>query len=72
MGVHSPVTAETEPADRLAHERDTWRAHQDADPNQHRSAAPLLTAPKPDIRLPRPEDHTPLMRRTAAGRGIGR
>lgn len=62
----------TQPADRLAHERNTWRAHQDANPNPHRSADPSLTAPEPGVRLPRPEDLAPLTRRTAAGPGIGR
>jgi exodeoxyribonuclease V alpha subunit len=61
-----------QPADRLVNERDTWRAHQDADPNPHRSAAPLLTAPEPGVSLPRPEDLAALTRRTAAGPGIGR
>jgi hypothetical protein len=61
-----------QPVDRLAQERDTWRAHQDADPTPHRSAAPLLTAPEPGARLPRPEDLAALTRRTAAGPGIGR
>jgi hypothetical protein len=61
-----------QPADRLAQEWDTWRAHQDADPSPHRSAAPLPTAPDPGVRLPRPEDLAPLTRRTAAGPGIGR
>ncbi|CCH86246.1 conjugative relaxase TrwC [Modestobacter italicus] len=62
----------TQPADRLIHERDTWRAHQNADPTSHRSAAPLPTAPEPGVRLPRPEDLAALTRRTAAGPGIGR
>ncbi|TKJ21974.1 MobF family relaxase [Blastococcus sp. CCUG 61487] len=62
----------TQPADRLAHERDTWRAHQDADPTPHRSAATVLTSPEPGVSLPRPEDLAALTRRTAAGPGIGR
>jgi exodeoxyribonuclease V alpha subunit len=67
----------TQPADRLARERDTWRAHQDADPTPHRPAAPLPTAPlpaapEPGVRLPRPEDLAALTLRTAAGPGIGR
>ncbi|WP_245160084.1 hypothetical protein [Blastococcus sp. CT_GayMR20] len=61
-----------QPADRLAQERDTWRAHQDADPTPHRSAAPRLTVPERHVHLPRPEDLATLTRRTAAGPGIGR
>jgi exodeoxyribonuclease V alpha subunit len=61
-----------QPPDRLAGERDTWRARQDADPNPHRSAAPLPTASEPGVRLPRPEDLAALTRHTAAGRGISR
>ncbi|TQN37302.1 AAA domain-containing protein [Blastococcus colisei] len=62
----------TQSADRLGHERDTWRALQDADPTPHRSAPTLLTAPEPGVNLPRPEDLAALTRRTAAGPGIGR
>ncbi|MBN1094019.1 relaxase domain-containing protein [Blastococcus sp. TML/M2B] len=61
-----------QPAERLVHERDTWRALQHADPTPHRSAPTLLTAPEPGVRLPRPEDLAALTRRTPAGPGIGR
>jgi hypothetical protein len=61
-----------QPADRLARERDTWRAHQAADPPPPPSAATLLTAPEPGVRLPRPEDVAELTRRIAARPGIGR
>ncbi|GAB3355427.1 MobF family relaxase [Modestobacter lapidis] len=61
-----------QPVDRLAQERVTWRAHQDADPNPHGSAAPLLTASEPGVRRPRPEDLQYISPHRAPGRGISR
>jgi hypothetical protein len=62
----------TQPADRFAQERDTWRANQDADETPNRSAVPLLTVPQPGVVIPRSEDVALLTRRTAGGPGIGR